>query len=127
MQAVNVPANEEYVIRVANAPRPGNYTLDVSFLHKAAQVQTLSSGSLNTGGELASKLYVGRSQAFGVALSATGPAGAVVQLTITDARGRTVLSLAGRAGDTVTGPTALLAPAGPIAASATPKAWLRPT
>jgi hypothetical protein len=110
VQAVNVPANEDYIVRVADAPQPGNYALDVSFLHKAAQLQTLSSGSLNTGEQLQSTLYVGRSQAFGLALSATGPAGAVVQLTITDSRGRTVLSLTGRAGDTVTGPTALLAP-----------------
>jgi hypothetical protein len=109
VQAVGVPANREYVLRVAGG-QPGNYDLDVSFLARAARTRTLSSGSLNTGDQLASTLYVGRSQAFGLALAATGPAGAAVQLTITNAAGQRVFTLNGRTGDTVTGPTALLAP-----------------
>jgi hypothetical protein len=110
IQAVDIPDNDEYILRVADTAQPGNYALDVSFLLGAATIQTLSAGSLNSGEQLASTLYVGRSQAFGIALSTTGPAGATVQLTISDAAGRTVFLLAGPVGDTVTGPTTLLAP-----------------
>lgn len=110
VQAVGVAANEDYILRLADPDQPGNYTLDVSFLTRAAEVETFSSGNLNTGEQLASTLYVGRSQVFGLALAVTGPAGATVQLTITNAAGQTVFELTGRAADTVTGQTALLPP-----------------
>jgi hypothetical protein len=111
VQAAGIPDNQDCTLRVFGAIEPGNYSLDVSFLVRAANVQTLSSGTVATGDQLASTLYVGRSQAFALALSATGPAGAAVQLTITDVEtGRIVFALAGRTEDTVTGQTALLAP-----------------
>ncbi|HSQ58282.1 MAG TPA: matrixin family metalloprotease, partial [Gemmata sp.] len=110
IQAANIPANKDYILRVANAAHPGNYALDVSFLLHAVSVQTLSAGSVNVGAQVSSTLYIGRSQAFGLALSATGPAGATVQLSIADSAGRTVFTLNGQTGDTVTGPTTLLAP-----------------
>ena len=43
-------------------------------------------------------------------IAVIGPAGAGVELTITNAAGRVVLVLTGQAGDTATAPTALLAP-----------------
>lgn len=110
VQAAGVEANADYVLRVGDAAAPGNYVLDVSFLARAAQVETLTSGSLATGKTLASTLYVGRSQAFGLALSAVGPVGSTVRFSILNAAGREVFALAAPAGDTVTGSTVLLAP-----------------
>ena len=110
VQAVGVAANVDYVLRIGDANNPGNYALDVSFLTRAAAIQTFSSGTVNNGSHLRSTLYVGRSQVFGLALSAIGPAGATVQLSIVNAMGRTVFSMTGATGDTVTSTTILLSP-----------------
>jgi hypothetical protein len=110
IQAVGVPANTDYVLRIGDATNPGNYALDVSFLTRAAEIQTFSSGTVNNGSYLNSILYVGRSQVFGLALSAIGPAGVTVQLSIVNALGQTVFSMTGATGDTVTSTTVLLPP-----------------
>jgi hypothetical protein len=110
VQAVGVPANTDYVLRVSSAQAPGNYTLEASFLTRPAQVTTFSSGTPATGSKLRSTVYVARSQVFGFALSASGPVGASVQFSLINAMGRTVFSLTAMAGDTVTATTRLIAP-----------------
>lgn len=110
VQAVGVPANTDYVLRVSNAPAPGNYALEASFLTRPALVTTFSSGTVATGSKLHSTLFVARSQVFGFALSATGPVGASVQFSLINAAGRSVFSLTTTAGDTVTATTPLIAP-----------------
>ena len=110
VQAVGVPANEDYVLRVGDAPNPGNYALDVSFLTRAAEVTEFGSATAETGSTMGSTLFVGRSQVFGFALSATGPSGAAVTFSLVNAAGRTVFSLTVPAGDTVTGTTPLVSP-----------------
>jgi hypothetical protein len=110
VQAVGVPANTDYVVRVGDASSTGNYALEVSFLTKAAQVRTFSSSTADTGSILHSTLYVARSQVFGFALSATGRVGSSVEFSLVNSTGRTVFSLTASAGDTVTGTTPLLAP-----------------
>ena len=68
------------------------------------------SATAETGSVMGSTLFVGRSQVFGFALSATGPAGAAVTFSLVNAAGRTVFSLTAPAGDTVTGTTPLVSP-----------------
>jgi len=110
VQAVGVPANNDYVVRVGDANSPGNYALEVSFLTKAAQVKTFSSSTADTGSILRSTLFVARSQVFGFALSVSGPVGSSVEFALVNSAGRTVFTLTAPAGDTVTGTTPLIAP-----------------
>jgi len=110
IQATGLAPNQDYVVKLTDSTGPGNYALDVSFLTKVADVKAFSSDTLNAGATLKSTLYLGRSQVFGLALSATGPVGTGVQLSIVNDSGRTVFTLTATAGDTVTAPTPLLAP-----------------
>ena len=110
VQAVGVPANADYVLRVGDSPAPGNYALEASFLTRAADVKTFSSATVDTGSKMRSSLFVARSQVFGFGLSATGPAGASVKFELINSAGNTVFALTAAAGDTVTATTPLIAP-----------------
>lgn len=110
VQAVGVEANSDFVVRVGDAAAPGNYELDVSFQTRAAEVTTFGSGTANAGEIMSSTLFVARSQVFGFALTATGPVGATVQFSMVNAAGKTVFSMTGTVGDTITATTPLIAP-----------------
>jgi len=110
VQAVGVPANDDYVLRLGEAPEPGNYALEVSFATRAADIKTFGSATADAGSTMRSTLFVGRSQVFGFALSATGPAGATATFSLVNAAGRTLFSLTAPTGDTVTGTTPLIPP-----------------
>lgn len=109
VQAVGLPANADYYIRVGGGAA-GNYQLDLSFGSNATALDTFAAGTVPAGGRVAAPLYVAKTQVFGFTLAATGPAGTPVTLTITDAAGNVVFTLVGIAGDTVSGVTGLLAP-----------------
>jgi matrixin len=110
VQAVGVADNTDYVLRIGDAAGPGNYALDASFLTRAAVLKPLTNGSLSSGASLGSTLFVGRSQAFGLSLTANGPVGANIAFSIVNASGRTIFSLVAPAGDTMTASTILLPP-----------------
>lgn len=109
VQAAGVAANTDYYIRVGGGPA-GNYQLDIQFGSVAQDSRTFSTGTTPAGGAVASTLYIAQTQVFGFTLAATGPAGATIEFTITDAAGNVVFSLTGVAGDTVSGVTGFLAP-----------------
>jgi Matrixin len=110
IQATKAKANSWVFVRVGDAAQPGNYALDVGFGKVAADVKTFSTGTVNAGKPLTSTLYVAETQAFGLTLTANGPAGSAVEMTVTDSAGRVVFDLTASAGDTVSGVTAFLAP-----------------
>jgi hypothetical protein len=110
IQATGVKANTWVLVRVGDAAQSGNYALDVGFGTVAADVKTFSTGTADTTGPLASTLFVAETQAFGLTLTASGPAGSAVEMTVTDSAGRVVFDLTAAAGDTVSGVTAFLAP-----------------
>jgi predicted Zn-dependent protease len=109
VQATGLPANADYYLWVGSGA-VGNYQLDVGFGSRAVVAQTFSTGTVNAGTPVGTTLYIGQSQMFGFGLTASGPAGATVQMTITDDAGQVVFTLTGTAGDTVTGVTGLLKP-----------------
>jgi hypothetical protein len=110
IEATGVKANTWVFVRVGDAPGPGNYALDVGFGTVAADVKTFSAGTADTNGPLASTLFVAETQALGLTLTASGPVGSAVEMTVTDSTGRVVLDLTAAAGDTVSGVTAFLTP-----------------
>lgn len=109
VQAADLPANTDYYVRVGGG-LPGNYQLDIVFGSKASEVRTFSTGTVPTTGSLTSTLYIAQTQVFGYTLSATGPAGTAIEMSITDAAGQVIFTLNGLAGDTVSGVTGFLAP-----------------
>lgn len=109
VQAAGLPSNTVYYVRVGGGAA-GNYQLDIGFGSKTTEQNTFSAGTIPAGGQLAAPLYIAQTQVFGFALTATGPTGSPIQMSIVDATGRVVFTLTGLAGDTVTGVTGLLAP-----------------
>jgi hypothetical protein len=92
----------------------GNYSLDAAFGSKAANLSTFASGNLaGSSSQQSYNFYVGESQLFQFLLTAGGagaPAGSAVQMTIKDASGNVVYSLAADAGDSVSSNALLLTP-----------------
>jgi hypothetical protein len=80
---------------------PGNYLLTADFRTTAAQVVTFAERQLAAGTMGTDKVFVGQSQLFHFALTATGPAGTAVRMTATDAAGNDLFTLTANAGDTV--------------------------
>ncbi len=92
-----------------------SFSLVADFSQTSALLPVLAAGSVTTTtSPPTTALYVALDQVFQFSLSATdagAPAGAAVQMTITDGSGKVVFTLAAPAGQTVTGPPVLLAPA----------------
>ncbi len=109
IQITGTASNRSYLLRVSGA-NTGNYALEASFRSKAVDLQTFAAGSVSDTQSAQYKLYAGRTQLFGFTLTATGPAGAAVRMTVTNQAGATVFELAATAGDTVSGLSAFLPP-----------------
>lgn len=109
VQAAELPANTDYYLRVGGG-QAGNYQLDIVFGARASAATTFSTGTVPATGSLVSTLYLAQTQVFGYTLTANGPAGTPIEMTITDAAGQVVFTLLGQAGDTVSGVTGFLAP-----------------
>jgi hypothetical protein len=90
------------------------FSLVADFKQTSSILPVLAAGSVsNATPPPAYALYVALDQAFNFTLSTTGtgaPAGSTVQMTISDAKGNVVFTLAAPSGQTVTGPPALLSP-----------------
>jgi hypothetical protein len=118
VQATGLKSGGNYFLEVTpNASLTdvtGNYALDAEFGTAAANFSALASGSLTPSTPQQSyNFYVGESQLMQFVLSASAagaPAGAAVQMTITDATGNVVYSLTASAGDAVSGPALFLTP-----------------
>lgn len=116
IQAAGV-AEGAYYLRVSNSSlgaAPGNYSFSIDLGGRVANLQTYASGSLSLKRPTAQQtLYVAKPQLFQLLLSATGTGasvGAPLSATITNESGAVVMTLAGRVGETVSGPAILLAP-----------------
>jgi hypothetical protein len=111
-------SEQDYYLRVARnpaVPAPANYNLSIDIGGRAASLQTFGSGTLSSSRSSSAQqtLYVGKPQLFQFLLRATGTGTAVgspIQATISNEFGVTVMTLTGRVGDTVSGPSVLLAP-----------------
>jgi hypothetical protein len=118
VQATGLKSSGNFFLRVVpngSSTSPlGNYALDAEFGATAANLSTFASGSLTAStAQQSYNLYVGESQLMQFVLSAGAvgaPAGATVQMTVTDSTGKVVYSLAAAVGDTVSGPGAFLTP-----------------
>jgi hypothetical protein len=118
VQAAGLKSGGNYYLKVtpntALSNPTGNYALDAEFGSATANLSTLSSGSLSPARTPQThNFYVGESQLMQFVLSANAsgaPAGAAVEMTITDASGKVVFSLTATAGDTVSGPALFLTP-----------------
>lgn len=116
VQAVGLTPGSSYFLKVSAAPRggaTGNYLLTADFGAAATQVRTFAEGRLDPGSERTDTLYIGQAQLFHLILTTEAmPStfGAEILVTITDERGRDVLSLRALAGESVSGPAVLLRP-----------------
>jgi hypothetical protein len=110
VQATGLTTGETYELRVAGAA--GNYGLTIDLGGQAATVDDYSAGQLDAGHFARQALYVAQPQLFQLQLSAAaaGPGGGTLRVTVTDEFGRVVLTVAARAGESVTGLGVLLAP-----------------
>src|SRR5262249_34340780 len=109
VQVRGVESDRRYFLRVSG-PAPGNYALEAMLRTRAVDLQSFASGSVTGAQPAQYKLYAGRTQLFGFALAATGPAGAAVRMTIKNDLGDTVFDLAANAGDTVSGLSTFFSP-----------------
>lgn len=118
VQAVGLEgAGDRYYVKVFDQTRAsGNYALEVSFHTAATAFSPFASGSLaGPSAETGYTLYVGRTELFAFALSASGPVGSgSVLMTVRRAGDLAdappVFQLLAPAGNTTTGLSALLAP-----------------
>jgi hypothetical protein len=90
------------------------FALVADFKQTSAILPVLAAGNVTTAASPpAYALYVAQDQVFNFTLSAAGtgaPVGSTVQMTITDSEGNVVYNLVALSGQTVTGPSVLLAP-----------------
>lgn len=110
VQATGLAPGAAYFVRITGAGGTGNYFLTADFGSVATDVRDFADGSLSAEQVRTDTLYVAEAQLFHLALSADGPAGSTVQMTVTNAAGVVVMSLTALAGDTVSGPAVLFLP-----------------
>jgi hypothetical protein len=118
IQANGLAPGQTYYLTVTPPTSGGgedaSFSLVTDFNQNPALLPVLAAGSVTTATPPpATPLYVALDQVFQFSLSAAdagAPAGSAVQMTITDANGNVVFSLAASSGQTVTGPPVLLAP-----------------
>jgi hypothetical protein len=121
VQTTDLTPGANYMLRVTRTPTHsqgesenesgGNFLLIADFQQPTTLMQTFASGTLATAtAQQTFALYVAQDQLFHFALSATGPAGSSVQMTITDANGAVVYTLTAPAGATETIDRFVLAP-----------------
>jgi Matrixin len=123
IQSTGLVPKGNYLLEVFADPtqpgRAGNYALTIDLGGQAAVVDTFASGTLSAPTVAAPDpvakrtLYVGQTQLIQFLLSAdpaTPGVGGRVQMTLTDARGQTLLSLTAPVGSVVSGPGLLLTP-----------------
>jgi hypothetical protein len=126
---VLVNGNDQYTIQLSSAtPRAayfvrvfgpqtdqfgdnaGNYALNVQFRMTPVDFKTFATGTIAAGQPTQDTLYAGRTQLFGLALSATGDPRAAVRMTITNSAGAIVVDLTATGGETVSGTSTFLPP-----------------
>lgn len=108
VQATGLTAGATYFARVTGAGA-GNYRLTADFGTTPSDVQTFAQGQV-AGDAVTDTLYVARAQVMTFLVSAGGPAGSGVRLTVTDAAGNAVQTLFAAAGETAGGVGVLLRP-----------------
>jgi hypothetical protein len=111
IQATRAGAGRDYFVAVGG-PAATNYSLAIDLTRQAAPVVSFAADQPtaarpNTG----RALYVAQSQVFDFILSASGPAGSSVRLSVVNKDGAALYTLAANAGETVSGPAVFL-PAG---------------
>jgi hypothetical protein len=109
VQVPGVESHRRYFLRVSGAG-DGNFTLEATFRKQAVALDDFASGTATDTQPARYKLYAARTQLFGFTLSATGPAGAAVRMTITNESGATVFDLTANAGETVSSLSTFLPP-----------------
>ncbi len=113
VQADGIKAGANVYVRVQVDPSlsTGNYAMVAEFGTPSAQLTNFVGGTLDADtASIDYNLYVGRSQLFQFLLSGQGAVGDGLAVEILDADGQVVFSLDGGAGDTTSGPAALLTP-----------------
>jgi hypothetical protein len=109
VEVTGAAPGHRYYLKVTGS-QAGNYQLDAAFRSAPVSITPFASGTA-AGSAVDYKLYAARTQLFGITLSATGPAGAQVRMTISDAvSGLVVLDMTAQAGSTVSGLSTFLAP-----------------
>jgi hypothetical protein len=88
----------------------GNFALEATFRKQPIDLNTFATGAATSAQPAGFKLFAARTQLFGFALSANGPAGSAIQFTIVNQAGNTVYSLTAQAGESVSGLSTFLAP-----------------
>jgi hypothetical protein len=105
IQAANLPAGVEYYLKVSGSDDGSMSQLIVDFQQPTTLLTDLSSGTLSAAApQQDGTLLVGQTQLFHLVLSANAGRhawGASVQVTITDANGNVVTSLAAQPGNAV--------------------------
>jgi hypothetical protein len=102
VQVANARRNAVYLVRVTGNGTDatnGNYLLTADFTAAlSADLPLLAAGTAAAGGPFAGTLTLSSAAVFRFDLGADAPAGAVVTLTVTDAKGKVVLSASPDAG-----------------------------
>jgi hypothetical protein len=112
VQVTRAAALRDYFVAVSGGAI-GNYTMAVDLTRQAAPVDTFATGQMTADRPNDGRaLYAAESQVFALVLSATGPAGSAVRMSIIDRAGATVYTLTAPAGQTVSGPPVFLFQAG---------------
>jgi hypothetical protein len=117
IQATGLAPGQTYYLKLTRPASGGeqedmNFAIVADFKKNPSLLPALASGSVTTGGSQPEyALYVALDQVFHYTLSAADTlAGSAVQMTITDAMGHMVFTLAAPSGQTVSGPALLLMP-----------------
>jgi hypothetical protein len=118
IQASSLAPGQTYYLALtsptSNNGEDQTFSLVADFKQTSSLLPVLAAGSVTAATPPpAYALYVALDQAFNFTLATTGtgaPAGSAVQMTVTDANGNVVFTLAAPSGQTVTGPPVLLAP-----------------
>jgi hypothetical protein len=117
IQATGLAPGQTYYLKLTRPASGGeqedmNFAIVADFKQDPSVLPVVASGSVTTGeSQPGYALYVALDQVFHYTLSAAdAPGGAAVQMTITDAEGHMVFTLAAPSGQTVSGPALLLMP-----------------
>ncbi|HVK11615.1 MAG TPA: matrixin family metalloprotease [Gemmataceae bacterium] len=114
--------NGEYAVQVRGAesdrrfylrwsgPAAGNFSFEAGFRKAPVPLQDFAADVTSPAAPALYKLYAARTQLFGFTLTAGGPAGSAVRMTITNGAGQTVFDLTAPAGQTHTARSLFLAP-----------------
>ena len=112
IQASRAFGQRDYFVTVMGGAI-GNYTMAVDLTRDAAPVESFATGQTTAAQPNDGRsLFVAESQVFAFVLSATGPAGSAIRMSVIDETGATRFTLTAPAGQTVSGPPVFLFQAG---------------